>query len=130
MKNHNEQKKKIDTGTIKARGYRVLIDPIDVTVGLEAAQADKFQTLASAGFVTKSNDQKEREDRGSNYGVVLDIGPDAYKNMRRDIDAAPWCKIGDVVMFRRYEGARIEFPPGSSEYVIFINDEDVFGSIE
>ena len=87
-------------------------------------------TLAAKGFVTKTDKQADREDAGTNWGTVLDVGPEAFKRMRDDRDNEDWAKVGDIVCFRRYEGAKIEFPTGSGEYVVFINDEDIFGGIE
>jgi len=123
-------KERIDTGTLKARGYRILLEPIAVKRGLEKAQIDVAPTLAKAGFVTKTEHQAEREDAGTNWGIVRSIGPQAFRKMRDNEDNDAWAELGDIVCFRRYEGAKIEFPPGSGRYVVFINDEDIFGGID
>ena len=132
MKNQQilEAQTRIANGTLQARGYRLLIKPIEANRALEAAQMEKFPTLAAAGLQAKSDGQAEKETQGTNYGVVVDIGPEAYKQMRNDKDQSRWCEVGDIVIFRRYEGAKIEYPPGSGVEYTFINDEDVFGAIK
>lgn len=109
----------------KAAGYRVLIRPIDATQGLEAAEAAEFGTLAAKGFQTKSKDQESRESKGSDVGVVIDVGEYAYKAKHM---MGNWCEVGDVVLFRRYEGHQFEWPPGSGIRYHLVNDEDVFGT--
>lgn len=128
--NTTEAKERIAKGTLKARGYRVLLEPIHVTTGLEDAQMEKYEALANMGFEAKTKTQAEREEAGTNWGIVRSIGPQAFRKMRDGEDSDAWCELGDIVCFRRYEGAKIEFPPGSERYVVFINDEDIFGGID
>ena len=47
-------KKRIDSGKLRARGYRLLLKPIAVNRELEAAQLEATPTLAKAGFITKT----------------------------------------------------------------------------
>ncbi len=114
----------------KAAGYRVLIQPIDATQGMESVETDKFETLnriareKGTEVATKSDNQQERESKGSDVGVVIDVGPFAYKAEHMMGD---WCKAGDVVLFKRYEGHQFEWPPGSGVRYHLVNDEDIFG---
>lgn len=121
-----EARKLIASGIPKAAGYRLLIKPIEVEKGLTEAQSKEFQALADLGFEAKTDGQKEREDRGTMWGIVEDVGEFAYKQPAL---GGQWCEKGDVVCFKRYEGARFELPPGSGQYYSFVNDEDIFGVI-
>lgn len=44
----------------------------------------------------------------STIGLVLDRGPQAYRDRERFPDG-PWCKVGDYVMFRTNSGTRFTF---------------------
>lgn len=116
----------VDNGMMQAAGYRVLIQPLEGTQGLEAAEAEQHPVLAERGFEAKSIAQKAREDRGEQHGIVLHIGPIAYA---RHGGPEYWCAEGDVVVFNRYAGIRVEHPPGSQHFYQLMNDEDVYGRI-
>ena len=47
----------------------------------------------------------ERQQVGSNCGMVLKMGPHCYDKER--YPEGPWCKKGDWVIFARYAGSRI-----------------------
>ena len=53
----------------------------------------------------------ERQQVGSQCGLVLRMGPDCYKDKDRYPDG-PWCKEGQWVMFARYAGSRIRIEGG------------------
>lgn len=108
-------------------GYRVLIRPIDATAGMEAADVNAAPELAKAGFITKTNNQQSRETKGSDIGLVIELGPDCYNS---DRFKTPWCKAGDIVLYRRYEGHQFEFPPGSGTRYITVNDEDIYNTLK
>ncbi len=110
-------------GTLKAAGYRVLVKPIEVVRGLEEAEAAQHPTLADQGFEVKTLAEASREERGENHGVVIDIGPIAFE---RHGGRKNWCDKGDVVVFNRYAGTRVEHPPGSKVFYQAMNDEDIF----
>ncbi len=114
-------------GMIEAAGYRILIKPIEAIVELEAAEASVAPTLHEAGFQVKTAAQKDREERGENHGIVINLGPMAFKNLG---GAENWCKEGDTIVFNRYAGTRVEHPPGSGVFYQIMNDEDVFGVIK
>jgi len=114
----------IAKGTPEARGYRIIVKPLDAVEHLESKEAERFPTLAASGFKAKTAEQQERETRGSDHGIVISVGETAYDRLGKD-----WCKVGDVIIFHRYAGKRIELPPGSGEFLQFINDEDVFGAM-
>lgn len=113
-------------GMLQAAGYRVLIKPLEGTLGLEEAEAEVAPTLAAEGFQVKSDAQKKREERGENYGIVMHIGPIAFADRG---GRAAWCDEGDVVVFSRYAGTRVEHPRGSGNFYQLMNDEDIFGKV-
>lgn len=118
----------IATGTPKAVGYRLMIKPLDAIIGLERAEKEKFQTLSKGGFETKSEDQRERESKGTHHGILISMGDYAYKT--EALGGKPWLKEGDVVIFDRYAGVEIELPPGSGDKYRFTNDESILGVME
>jgi co-chaperonin GroES (HSP10) len=115
-------------GTPKAAGYRIMIKPIEAVTELEKAEKAKYATLSKAGFEVKTEDQKERESKGTHHGIVVNVGDYAYK--AKDLGGEPWIKEGDVVIFDRYCGVEIELPPGSGEKYRFTNDESILGKME
>lgn len=69
-----------------------------------------------------------REFAAQEYGTIVDIGPDAWK----DYGDTPWAKVGDKIIYSRY-GGKIVREPGETDinkkYVI-LNDEDVLAILE
>ncbi len=118
--------KLLATGTLQAVGYRVLVKPLEVGMGLEAAEAETAPTLAAADFQMKSADEQKREERGENHGVVIHLGPKAFDRLG-GIEA--WVDVGDTVVFSRYAGTRVEHPPRSRVFYQLMNDEDIFGKV-
>jgi len=119
-------RKLLATGMLQAVGYRVLVKPLEVGMGLEAAEAEVAPTLAAADFQVKSEGERQREERGENHGIVIHLGPIAYDRLG---GAESWAKVGDTVVFSRYAGTRVEHPPGSKAFYQLMNDEDIFGKI-
>ncbi len=117
----------IADGMIVAAGYRVLIKPIEAIKTLEEAEKEVAPTLHDAGFEVKTENQRQREERGEQHGIVLSIGPIAFEKLG---GRASWCDEGDTVVFSRYAGTRVEHPPGSGVFYQIMNDEDVFGVIK
>ena len=116
----------VSKGMMVAIGYRAMIKPIEATMGLEEAQAEVAPTLANSGFQVKTHSEKEREERGENHGIVISLGSMAFERMG---GREAWCDEGDVVVFSRYAGTRIEHPPGSGTFYQLMNDEDIFGKV-
>ena len=107
--------------------YKVMVLPLPARKGLEAAEAGKFEKLAEMGFQTKNSREEERETHGSNVGVVVSMGPEAYQGEAFD-GQEPWCAVGDVVFFKRYGGDRIELPPGSGITYMILDDNQINGT--
>ena len=68
----------------------------------------------------------ERQQVGSQCGLVLRMGPDCYKDKDRYPDG-PWCKEGEWVMFARYAGSRIKIEGGE---IRLLNDDEVLATIK
>lgn len=107
-----------------AAGYRIIVKPLDSESGLKAGEVDKFETLAKKGIITQSEQQTERETKGSHAGIVCHVGDYAYSEA---LGGKPWVEVGQVIIFNRYAGQRVDIPPGSGDFYHFCNDEDVLG---
>ena len=118
--------------TPQAVGYRLMVKPIPAREGMEAAEERQFETLnriareKGTKVATKSDSQQARETHGSDIGVVVHVGPDAY-SMGNLKGCDPWVKEGDVVIFKRYCGYCTELPPGSGNKIHFMSDDDIEG---
>lgn len=71
------------------------------------------------------NDNKKREDASVDRGVVLSVGPTAWK----DFGGNAWCKVGDIILFAKFAGKFID-DPETKETVCILNDEDVVAVIQ
>lgn len=111
-----------DTTPVCSPGYRLKIYLIEADKGVDAEQAP---TLSKMGFIAKSDNQKSREDRGTDRAIVVDIGPVAFTG--EQTGNKPWVKVGQVIRILRYSGHQFEEPPGSGKRYGLINDEDVLG---
>lgn len=111
-----------------AVGYRLMIKPIEATTGMEASEKEKFESLAAAGFETKSKDQAAKESNGTHHGILIHKGDYAF--MADSLGGEDWVKEGDVLIFDRYAGVVVELPPGSGEKYRFTNDESILGKME
>lgn len=107
-------------------GYRIKVMCIPAEKGLEEAEADKFETLREKGFEVKSNEQLARETKGSDRGIIVEIGKGAWKGQHL-LEHGDWAQVGQVVLYLRYSGKEEEEPKGSGIMYRFINDEDVLG---
>ena len=67
----------------------------------------------------------ERQQVGSNCGMVLKMGAHCYDKER--YPEGPWCKKGDWVIFARYAGSRLPIEGGE---VRILNDDEVLGTIK
>ena len=114
---------------VRAAGYRMKVLLIDSEKSLSAGEAELAPTLAKSKFIMKSDKQKEREDRGTDTALIVDIGLAAYSH-KIQMGDQPWNKVGQVIKMIRYTGHAYEEPPGSGKRYALINDEDVLGYYE
>ena len=77
------------------------------------------------GGVLLQQETIERQQVGSNCGMVLKMGDQCYDKER--YPEGPWCKKGDWVIFARYAGSRIQIDGGE---VRLLNDDEILATIE
>lgn len=107
--------------SIRPAGHRLVVraykqEQVDP---LMAKHADFVKSL------TIVNDNKKREDASVDKGIVLAIGPTAWK----DFGGEPWCKVGDEIIFAKFAG-KVVTDPSNGEDVFILNDEDVCAVVE
>lgn len=66
-------------------------------------------------------ERREAETVAAFLGLVLAMGPDAYKDENK-FPTGPYCKVGDFVLFRPYSGSRFRL---NGEELRLINDDTV-----
>ena len=93
-------------------GWRILILPFKM----------KEKTK---GGIFMGQDTLERQQVGSNCGLVLAMGPHCYD--KEKFSEGPWCKKGDWVIFAKYAGSRIQIDGGE---VRLLNDDEVLATID
>ena len=94
-------------------GWRILVLPF------------KMKDRTRGGILI-TDDVVERAQVASTCGLVLKVGPDAYKDKER-YPEGPWCKKGTWVVFARYAGSRIKIDGGE---VRLLNDDEVLATVE
>jgi co-chaperonin GroES (HSP10) len=91
----------------KPSGYKLLIALPKVD--------DKFDGTS----IVKTAAVQQAEQVTSVVALVLDVGPDAYKDPER-FPSGPWCKPGDYVLVGPYKGTR--FILNGQEFRIIADD--------
>lgn len=74
----------------------------------------------SMGLVLPETETKKREQAGVDQGIVMAIGPTAFRDFNTDCPI----KVGDNIAFAKYSGKVVTDPDDDKEYVL-LNDEDV-----
>jgi co-chaperonin GroES (HSP10) len=101
-------------------GHRILILTDELN-----EDGSKSQMVGSI-VTSHSTDDFEREREFQEKGTVVAIGPSAY-NMPHH--GEPWAKIGDHVLYKKYDGKKYHDEDTGKLYRI-INDEDVIATIK
>ena len=96
---------------IKPVGWRVLIKPKEV---LEKSKG---------GIILSTEKTKEREQMANTTGVVIAMGSQCYGD-----EPAPWCAVGDKVIFAKYAGLLYKGKDGESYRMV--NDKDITGTLD
>ena len=78
------------------------------------------------GGIIKATETLQNEEIGSIVGMVLELGPDCYKDPQR-FPSGPSCKEGDWILMRSYSGTR--FKVHGKEFRL-INDDSVEAVVE
>jgi|TARA_Y100000593_G_scaffold62734_1_gene116146 chaperonin GroES len=109
-----EQKYKEQTEKLpKPTGWRIIVLPFKMN--------DKTK-----GGVLMTESTLERQQVGSQCGLVLATGPQCYKDKERYPDG-PWCKVNDWVVFARYAGSRIQIEGGE---IRLLNDDEILATVQ
>ena len=109
-----ERLKSKESNTLpRPTGWRILILPFKMPE-------------KSKGGIFLAQDAVERQQVGSNCGLVLEMGPHCYDDKKR-YPEGPWCKKGDWVIFAKYAGSRIQIDGGE---VRLLNDDEVLAKID
>ena len=77
------------------------------------------------GGIFLGQDTLERQQVGSNCGLVLAMGPHCYDKGK--FPEGPWCKKGEWIIFAKYAGSRIQIDGGE---VRLLNDDEVLATID
>ena len=107
-----KSEKKEEPNLPKPTGWRLLVLPF------------KMKEKTKGGLLL-GQETLERQQVGSNCGMVLKTGPHCYDKER--YPEGPWCKKGDWVIFARYAGSRIQIDGGE---VRLLNDDEILATIE
>jgi co-chaperonin GroES (HSP10) len=93
-------------------GFRILIKPY---------RLPKF----SAGGIALVGESKQYADIAKVAGQVLKMGSECYRGERF---SAPWCKIGDYVIFPKHAGQTIEVKRNDGQdpdQYLLVNDDEI-----
>ena len=96
---------------IRAAGFRVLV------------VRDEIETKSQGGIVFVQDEDLEKHK--TNTGIVVDIGPNAFRAYSKDYSGEPWCRVGDRVIFARYAGVVVQDPYDDNKEYVLISDDDV-----
>ena len=94
-------------------GWRIIVLPF------------KMDEKTKGGIVITES-ALERQQVGSQCGLVLAMGPQCYKDKERYPDG-PWCKVNDWVVFARYAGSRIQIEGGE---IRLLNEDEILATVQ
>ena len=94
-------------------GWRILVLPY------------KGQGKTKGGVLLTDETMQER-GYSTVTGLVLKMGPDAYKDETR-FSNGPWCKKNDWIIFGRYAGSRFGIEGGE---VRILNDDEIIAVVK
>jgi len=97
----------------KPTGWRILVLPF------------KPKRITKGG-VHIADTAAERQHVATVCGLVLDIGPDCYRDKER-YPRGPWCKKGEWVMFACYAGSRFKIEGGE---IRILNEDEILATIQ
>ena len=94
-------------------GWRLLILPYKGQGKTKGGIILSDETIEERGYTTVT-------------GLVLKVGPDAYKDKER-FSNGPWCKKNDWIIFGRYAGSRFGIEGGE---VRILNDDEIIAVVK
>jgi co-chaperonin GroES (HSP10) len=92
-------------------GWRVLIDPQEV------------KKVSAGGIILTTEVSEQREQMGNTTGIVVAMGDQCYAD-----EPAPWCAVGQKVIFAKYAG--LLYLGKNGKHYRMINDKDVTGTLD
>ena len=108
-----KKSKKEEPKLPKPTGWRMIVLPF------------KMKEKTKGGLVLAET-TLEKQQVGSQVGLVMAMGPQCYKDKER-YPEGPWCKEKDWIMFARYAGSRIKIDGGEMR---LLNDDEVLATID
>ena len=108
-----KKSKKEEAKIPKPTGWRILVLPF------------KMKEVTKGGLHLAET-TLEKQQVGSQVGLVMAMGPQCYKDKER-YPEGPWCKEKDWIMFARYAGSRIKIDGGEMR---LLNDDEVLATID
>lgn len=105
----------------------ILPDPVGhhMLIALPTIEQQTKSGIIIPGVVT------ERERAATVVGYVLAMGDDCYKDKAR-FPNGPWCKVGDTVLFSRYQGMRFasrDIESGDMVEYRMLTDDGIVGTV-
>jgi co-chaperonin GroES (HSP10) len=85
----------------------------------------------TAGGIIIPGTVTERERAATVVGTVLAMGSACYKDIKRFPEGA-WCKVGDMVLFSRYQGMRFKSEDVESGEMVeyrMLADDGIVGTV-
>ena len=92
-------------------GWRILILPREI------------EEKTESGIIIGTDSNRDRESMANTTGIVIEMGDQCFEDF-----GAPWCKVGDKVIFAKYAGLMYLGKDGKKYRVI--NDKDVTGTLD
>ena len=92
-------------------GWRVLIKPQEV------------KEVSAGGIYLVTENSKQREQMGNTTGIVIAMGDQCFAD-----EPAPWCSVGDKVIFAKYAGLLYLGKDGKQYRMV--NDKDITGTLD
>ena len=90
-------------------GYRILLRPRGVVE-------------KTKGGIILTDAAQETQSYLNSVGQVIAMGHECYSDRK-----GPWCKVGDLVIFGRYAGARISV---QKVKMVLLNDDEIIATLE
>ena len=102
-----------------------MITPLLHRIIVKADKIDEtdpeYKRLKALGLELADHSDRKREQVGVDKGIVVSVGPRAFKDFGED---TPPIATGDYVAYAKFAGKKIT-DPYTLEEVIALNDEDV-----
>ena len=92
-------------------GWRILIKPLEI------------REATASGIILTTGAIRDREQMANTTGIVIAVGEGCYVE-----EAAPWCAVGDKVIFAKYAGL-LYLGKDGNQYRI-VNDKDITGTLD